>query len=106
MLRHRVYRLKTSVSLLGLELSDWVVLLLSWLSFKQSLTGLLGSRLSLLGAIIGTFLAFKLWQRIKDTMPDKFAVHLMTWLSEADSYRLYPDLKGSPFIVNVEPQET
>ena len=102
MVRHRVFRLKSRVSVLGLELSDWVVVLVSWLSLKQTLTPSLGDRLSLLIAAIGTFLVFKLWQRVKDVMPDKYPSHLMTWLTEADVYRLSPDLKNVPLVVYPE----
>jgi len=99
MLRHRVFRLKSNVSLLGLELTDWLVVLVSWLVLKQGLSDLLGSRLSLLAAALGTFLVFKLWQRVKDRMPGKFAPHLMTWLTEADVYRSVPDLENTPLVV-------
>lgn len=99
MLRHRVYRLKTKVSLLGLELADWFVILLSWLLLKQGLNALVGERLSLLAAAIGTFLVFRLWQGLKDKVPEKFVLHLISWFAEADSYRLYPDFKTGPLTV-------
>ncbi len=99
MLRHRVYRLKSKVSLLGLELIDWFVILVSWLLFKQGMTAPLGSRLSLLVAAIGTFLVFRLWQRVKDNVPERYAAHLMAWLTEADVYRLGPDIYNAPLII-------
>ena len=102
MLRHRVFRLKSRVSVLGLELTDWVVILVSWLILKQTSTTLLGDRLSFLIAIIGTFLVFRLWQKVKDTMPDKYPFHLIGWLTEADVYRLSPDLKNVPLVVYPE----
>ena len=102
MVRHRVFRLKSKVSLLGLELTDWVVVLVSWLILKQILAAPLGDRLSLLIAAIGTFLVFRLWQKVKDVMPEKYPMHLMTWLTEADVYRLSPDLKNVPLVVYPE----
>lgn len=102
MLRHRIFRLKSKVSLLGLELTDWVVVLVSWLVLKQGLSGLLGDRLSLLIAATCTFAVFRLWQRIKDVMPDRYAFHLIAWLIEADVYRLSPDFKNAPLIVQPE----
>ena len=102
MSRHRIFRLKSRVSVLGLELVDWVVILVCWLVLKQTLTIPLGDRLSLLVAAIGTFLLFRLWQQVKDVMPDKYPSHLTTWLTEADVYRLSPDLKNAPLIVHPE----
>ena len=102
MVRHRVFRLKSKVSVLGLEFTDWVVVLLSWLILKQLLATPLGDRLSLLVAAIGTFLVFRLWQKVKDVMPDKYPLHLMAWLTEADVYRLSPDLKNVPLVVYPE----
>jgi hypothetical protein len=107
MLRHRVYHLRSRVSLLGLELADWLVLLMSWLALKQGLVGVLGERFSLLAALLGTWTVLRLWQRVKDRVPERFAMHLMTWLGEADSYRLGPDLRGCPLVVRpAVPQET
>lgn len=105
-MRHRVYRLKNKVSLMGLELTDWFVVLLSWLVFKQILGSLLGARLGLLVAIIGTFLVFKVWQRVKDTIPDQYFLHLMAWLTEADVYCLKPDRKNVPLVVYPEALKT
>ena len=102
MLRHRIFRLKSKVSLLGLELTDWVIVLVSWLVLKQGLSDPLGDRLSLLVAALGTFIAFRLWQQVKDVMPDKYPFHLMSWLTEADIYRLSPDLKNAPLLVHPE----
>lgn len=101
-MRHRVYRLRSKVSLLGLELSDWFVILLGWLVCKQFFGSFLGTRVSLLTAIVATFLVFKVWQRIKDNVPEKCAVHLAGWLSEADVYRVGPDTKNVPLVVHPE----
>lgn len=87
---------------MGLELTDWFVILFSWLTLKQSFTILLGERLSLLLAVLGTFILFRIWQRLKDKTPDKFVPHLMNWLSEADSYSLLPDTVNAP--LTVKPQ--
>ena len=101
-MRHRVYRLRSRVSLMGLELTDWFVILLSWLVCKQFFSSFLGVRLSLLTAIIATFLVFKGWQGVKDNVPDKYATHLASWLTEADIYRLKPDTKNVPPVVYPE----
>lgn len=101
MLRHRVYRLKSRLSLLGLELADWFVILAAWFALKQ-LAGTWGGRASLLIAALGTWLALRLWQRVKDAVPERFAAHLLAWLSEADVYRLGPDLEGAPLVVAPE----
>ena len=87
---------------MGLELTDWFVILLSWLVCKQFFSSFLGVRTSLLTAIIATFLVFKVWQRIKDNVPDKYASHLAGWLSEADIYRVGPDTKNVPLVVHPE----
>ena len=101
MMRHRVYRLGGRVSLLGLELADWFIILIAWLALKQ-LAGPLGSRLSLFIAGVGTFLAFRLWQRVKDAVPERFAAHLMVWMIEADVYCLGPDIHNAPLIVETK----
>ena len=87
---------------MGLELTDWFVVLLSWLVCKQFFSSFLGVRISLLTAIIATFLVFKVWQRIKDNVPDKYASHLVSWLTEADIYRTGPDTKNVPLVVHPE----
>ncbi len=87
---------------MGLELTDWFVILLSWLVCKQFFSSFLGVRISLLTAIIATFLVFKVWQRIKDHVPDKYASHLAGWLSEADIYCVGPDTKNVPLVVHPE----
>ncbi len=100
---HRLFNLDTPLSLMGLEMDDWVVFLGGW-TFSLQVAGLiLSPRPRLLVATVVAGFAFLLYRRLKDHLPRKFFRHLMTYLTEADTYRAIPDTRNVPSVVAWSP---
>lgn len=100
-MKRRIYKLATKFTLLGLDPGDWAILFgtfVATLNFFQNL----GSRLSLFIAILCTALVFFAWHFIKDKVPDKFMNHLFTWLGEPEVYKVVPDTKNIPLVVDFQ----
>jgi hypothetical protein len=51
-------------------------------------------------AVICTALVFFVWHLVKDKVPEKFTTHLFGWLGEPEVYKLVPDTKNVPLVVN------
>lgn len=97
--RHRLFHLETALSLMGLELDDWIVILGSWILALQ-LAGLaLPPRPRLLIATLFAGSGFLIYRRIKDRVPQRFLRHLLSYLTEADTYRAIPDTHNLPSTV-------
>jgi hypothetical protein len=100
-MKRRIYKLKTKFTLLGLEPSDWALLFGTFvvtLNFFQNL----GSRVSLLLALVLTTLAFIVWNLVKDNVPEHFTKHLLGWLGEPEVYKVVPDTKNVPLVIDFE----
>ena len=98
--RHRVYRLRNRLTLLGLDLADWGVVVGTWLTALQTLGPLFGGRGRLLVAVLATFGVFRAWASLKDRVPEKFAIHLVFWLAEREINHVRPDPALAPVIVD------
>jgi hypothetical protein len=98
-MKRRIYKLKTNFTILGLEAGDWGILFATFVITLNLLQNL-GSRLSLLIAVICTALVFFVWHLVKDKVPEKFTTHLFGWLGEPEVYKLVPDTKNVPLVVN------
>lgn len=101
-MRHRIFELHHGVSLLGLKPQDLVVLYFSYVLGLQVFGALFSGRSRVLFAALFILLTFKMWQRLRDKLPDKFFAHLMRWLSEAEVYAPTPDVHAVPLIVDPE----
>jgi hypothetical protein len=98
-MKRRIYKLKTKFTLLGLEAGDWAILFGTFiftLNFFQNL----GSRLSLLLSLVLTALVYVVWNLVKDHVPENFAKHLFGWLGEPEVYKVVPDTKNIPLVVD------
>lgn len=99
-MRHRVYKLRNRLTLLGLDLADWGVVVGSWLLALQTVGPLVGGRGRLLVAVVVTVLAYRGWVTLKDRVPERFAIHLLLWLAEREVNRVTPDPQLFPVIVD------
>jgi hypothetical protein len=98
-MKRRIYKLSTKFTMLGMDAGDLGVLFGTFvvtLNFFQNL----GSRLSLFLAIVCTALVFFVWHLVKDKVPDKFMNHLFSWLGEPEVYKIVPDTKNVPLVVD------
>jgi hypothetical protein len=97
--RHRIFRLDARLSLMGMEVDDWFVLLGGWVVMLQVAGLFLGPRPRLVIATAVSGLLFLAYRRLKDRLPGKFARHLVDYMMEADAYRVTPDEVNVPYIV-------
>jgi hypothetical protein len=98
-MKRRIYKLGTKFTMLGLDAGDLGVLFGTFvvtLNFFQNL----GSRLSLFLSIVFTALIFFIWHLVKDRVPDKFMNHLFSWLGEPEVYKIVPDTKNVPLVLD------
>ena len=100
MMYHRVYQLTHGVSLLGLRPQDFAVILFSFVVGLNVIGALFPGYLRLVIAAAFIFLTFKVWQSLRDRVPDKYLLHLFRWLSEPEVYRAGPDFRAIPLEVN------
>ena len=100
MMYHRVYTLTHGVSLLGLRPQDFVVILFSFIVGLNVIGALFPGYLRLVIAAAFIFLTFKVWQSLRDRVPDKYLLHLFRWLSEPEVYRAGADFKAIPLEVD------
>ena len=98
--RERVYKLGTALSIFGFQLSDLGILFAVWTVTFQGLTSGMEPRLRLLTTVIVVFIFSRVWISIRDKLPDKFFMHLLNWVSEADIYSVKSDRFNLPLVVN------
>ena len=96
---HRVYTLTHGVSQLGLRPQDFVVILFSFTIGLNVIGAFFEGFLRLIVAAAFIFLTFKVWQSLRDRMPDKYLLHLFRWLSEPEVYRVSPDVRAIPLLI-------
>jgi hypothetical protein len=97
---HRLYKLDHGVSLLGLKPQDMIVLYGAFMIGFQLLGGLFPGRFRIVFAVLFVFMVFKLWQALRDRLPEKFFLHLALWLSEPEVYRPTPERQALPLVVD------
>lgn len=97
---HRLYKLDHGVSLLGLKPQDLIVLYGAFMVGFQLLGGIFPGRLRIVFAVLFIFVVFKLWQALRDRLPEKFFLHLALWLSEPEVYRPTPEQRALPLVVD------
>ncbi len=97
--RHRLFNLETTLSLMGLEVDDWAIIVGSWTLALQIAGLVLTPRPRLLVATLVAGVSFLLYRHLKDCAPRRFVRHLLTYLTEADTYRVVADTHNLPPIV-------
>jgi hypothetical protein len=98
-MKRRIYKLKTKFTLLGLEPGDWALLFGTFI-FSLNFFQNLGNRISLLLALVLTALVFVIWNLVKDNVPEHFTKHLFGWLGEPEVYKVVPDTKNVPLVID------
>ena len=90
----------TSQTYLGVDMSDIILGLLVW-TVGNFLTGeFLPPRLQTLVTVCAIGLAMVIWRSTKDKLPPGFFRHFMAWATEANIYKLGPDTKARPAVVD------
>ena len=101
-MKHRLYKLESKFTFMGMSWFDWGVVLGTFIFSIQVLTVLVGPRLKLLLAVAVTALVYFVWHLIKDRVPDKFGEHFITWMGEPEIYKCVPDTQNVPLVVDPE----
>jgi hypothetical protein len=101
-MKRRIYKLKTKFTLLGMEAVDWAIIFGTFVVTVNVFSNTLGSRLALLLSIVCTALVYFVWHLVKDHVPEKFSEHLFKWLGEPEVYKIVPDTKNVPLVVDFE----
>ena len=101
-MKHRLYKLETNFTILGMSWLDWAVILGAFIFSTQVLTAFATPRLKFFLALFITAFVYWVWYLVKDKVPDKFPEHFIVWLGEPEVYRCVPDTKNVPLVVDFE----
>ena len=99
-MQHKLYNLAGPQTFLGIALSDLPVGRPTWLLGNFLAGEFLPPRLRLLAIFAAIGLALTLWRVFKDKLPPGFFRHFMAWATEANAYRVGPDTKARPAVVD------
>jgi hypothetical protein len=88
--------------LLGMDAADWAIIFGTFVVTLNLLRAPLGPRASLLLSLVCTALSYFVWHLVKDQVPEKFSTHLLKWLAEPEVYKIVPDTKNVPLVVDFE----
>jgi len=103
--QHPVYRkLDAGVTVLGVELEDWLGLGIAFVILSRASDLLVGKVLGIPRAEAGvsaaaTGVIFLLWRRIRERTPRRFVRHLLDYLGEPDVYVAAPDQDANPYVM-------
>jgi hypothetical protein len=100
MMKRRIYKLKTTFTLLGMEAGDWAIIFGTFVVTLNVFQNTLGSRLALFLSVVCTAIVYFIWHFVKDKVPEKFSAHLFGWLGEPEIYKVVPDTKNVPLVVD------
>ena len=99
-MRHKIYNLDGQQTILGIDLSDIIIGLITWMLGNFLVGEFLPPRLQTLVTVIAIGLVLTLWRTTKDKFPPGFFRHLLAWATEANLYRVGPDTKARPAVVD------
>jgi hypothetical protein len=105
-MKRRIYKLKTNFTLLGMDGADWGILIGTFAFSINFLQSTLGSKAALFFSIVCTALVYFVWHLVKDKVPERFMKHFFSWLAEPEVYRVMPDTKNIPLVVNFKKAQT
>lgn len=100
-MQHRVYNLQGGVKILGLDVDDLAVIVLTWFLVFQLFGATLEPRVRFIVGFAATFLVYQVWTRTKDRVPTQFIKHFVSWLGERQQYEVTHDTEPSPYIIDV-----
>jgi hypothetical protein len=101
-MRRRIYKLKTTFTILGMDAVDWAMIIGTFAVTVNVFQSVLGGRSALLLSLICTALVYFSWHLLKDRVPENFSTHLIRWLAEPEVYKVVPDLQNVPLVVDFE----
>lgn len=101
-MKHRLYKLESKFTFMGMSWFDWGVILGSFIFGLQIIGVFVGPRLKLLLALLVTALVYFVWHLVKDRVPDKFGEHFIVWMGEPEVYKCVPDTQNVPLVVDHE----
>lgn len=99
-MKRRIFKLKTPFTLLGLDPVDWGILFATFVLSLNFFKNTLGQRTALLISIVATASVYFAWHLVKDRVPENFANHFIRWLGEPEVYKVVPDTKNIPLLVD------
>ncbi len=99
-MQHKLYNLDSKQTFLGIDMSDIMVGMTTWMLGNFLAGEFLPPRLRMLAIVASMGLALTLWRAFKDKLPPGFFRHLPAWASEANAYRIGPDTKARPAVVD------
>jgi hypothetical protein len=101
-MRRRIYKLKTTFTILGMDAVDWAMIIGTFAVTVNVFQSVLGGRSALLLSLICTALVYFTWHLLKDRVPENFSTHLIRWLAEPEVYKVVPDLQNVPLVVDFD----
>ncbi len=99
-MQHKLYNLDSKQTFLGIDMSDIMVGITTWMLGNFLAGEFLPPRLRMLAIFASMGLALVIWRSFKDKLPPGFFRHLQAWASEANAYRIGPDTKARPAVVD------
>ena len=81
-------------------MSDIMVGITTWMLGNFLAGEFLPPRLRMLSIFASIGVALTVWRAVKDKLPPGFFRHLQAWASEANAYRIGPDTKARPAVVD------
>lgn len=81
-------------------MSDIMVGITTWMLGNFLAGEFLPPRLRMLSIFASVGIALTVWRALKDKLPPGFFRHLQAWASEANAYRIGPDTKARPAVVD------
>lgn len=101
-MKHRLYKLESKFTILGMSVADWLVIFGAFIFSTQVLSAFAPPRLKLFISIIVVAFVYWAWYLVRDRVPDKFPEHFLMWLGEPEVYRCVPDTQNVPLVVDAE----
>ena len=99
-MQHKLYNLDSKQTYLGFDMSDIMVGMTTWMLGNFLAGQFLPPRLRMLAIFASMGLALVIWRSFKDKLPPGFFRHIQAWASEANAYRIGPDTKARPAVVD------
>ena len=99
-MQHKLYNLDSKQTILGIDLSDIMVGITVWMLGNFLAGEFLPPRLQMLTIVVTMAFALTVWRAFKDKLPPGFFRHFLSWATEANAYRIGPDTKARPVVVD------
>lgn len=101
LMRHPIYNLEGKASFWGVAYGDWLMFIFAF-GLSLRLLSFLPPRPKLLFGAVLTGLFAWYYISLKDRMQPRFYTHFANWSGEAEVYRVAPDPKNVPLMVDAK----